>query len=41
MEKEGQIPFNVPQHPQLKTGTLRGIIKYAGITKKEFIDNDP
>ncbi|MCJ7610174.1 type II toxin-antitoxin system HicA family toxin, partial [Candidatus Bathyarchaeota archaeon] len=33
MLKEGHIPFNVPQRQELKPGTLRGIINYAGITR--------
>jgi predicted RNA binding protein YcfA (HicA-like mRNA interferase family) len=33
--------FNVPLHQELKRGTLMGIIAYAGLTKDEFIKNDP
>lgn len=33
--------FNVPLHQELKRGTLMGIITYAGLTKDEFIRNDP
>lgn len=27
----------VPMHPELKTGTLAGVLKQAGVTVEEFI----
>lgn len=33
--------FSVPLHPELKRGTLLGIIANAGMTKEEFLENDP
>jgi len=33
--------FSVPMHDELDTGTLLGIIEDAGMTKDEFIANDP
>jgi hypothetical protein len=33
--------FSVPLHDELDTGTLLGIIEDAGMTKEEFIANDP
>ena len=29
----------VPLHPELAVGTLRGILKLAGVTRDEFVDN--
>jgi predicted RNA binding protein YcfA (HicA-like mRNA interferase family) len=29
----------VPLHPELALGTLRGILKQAGVTREEFVDN--
>ncbi len=29
----------VPLHPELATGTLRSILKQAGVTIEEFVDN--
>ncbi len=36
---KGNIKVTTPL--KLKKGTLRGIIKDAGITVKEFLENDP
>jgi hypothetical protein len=33
--------FSVPMHDELDAGTLLGIIEDAGMTKEEFIANDP
>lgn len=33
--------FSVPLHDELDSGTLLGIIEDAGMTKDQFIDNDP
>ncbi len=33
--------FNVPLHQELKRGTLMAIITYAGLSKEEFIAQDP
>lgn len=34
---EGHIGCVVPVHPELAVGTLRGILKQAGITAEEFL----
>ena len=34
--KEGATPLIVPNHPQLDRGTLRAIIRAAGLTVPEF-----
>lgn len=34
--KEGKIGTVVPNHPQLKTGTLKGILKLARVSEKDF-----
>ena len=36
---EGQVGCVVPLHPELAIGTLRGILKQAGITPDELMDN--
>jgi len=33
----GAIGCVVPLHPELATGTLRGILKQAGVTQEDFI----
>jgi predicted RNA binding protein YcfA (HicA-like mRNA interferase family) len=33
--------FSVPLHDELDTGTLLGVIEDAGMTKEDFIANDP
>ena len=33
----GEIGCVVPLHPELATGTLRGILRQAGVTREEFI----
>ena len=35
---EGEIGTVVPDHKELAEGTLRGILKQAGITPDEFLD---
>ena len=35
---EGKIGTVVPIHPQLKIGTLKGILKQAKIDEQEFIE---
>ena len=37
--KEGQVGCVVPLHPELKIGTLKGILKQARITANEFMEN--
>jgi predicted RNA binding protein YcfA (HicA-like mRNA interferase family) len=31
-------PLTVPNHPEVARGTLRGIIRSAGLTVEEFLD---
>lgn len=39
MTKEGQrANLSVPQHKELSTGTLRALIRAAGMTVEEFLD---
>ncbi|MBZ5704622.1 MAG: type II toxin-antitoxin system HicA family toxin [Acidobacteriia bacterium] len=33
----GTIGCVVPLHPELATGTLRGILKQAGVSPEEFV----
>jgi len=35
----GDVGCVVPLHKELAIGTLRGILKQAGVTATEFIDN--
>ena len=35
---EGSTGCVVPLHPQLAVGTLRGILKQAGVTPKDFAE---
>lgn len=42
MKKEtekGEIGCVVPVHPELKVGTLGGILKQAQVTPEDFIEN--
>ncbi|MBZ5596827.1 MAG: type II toxin-antitoxin system HicA family toxin [Acidobacteriia bacterium] len=34
----GTVGCVVPLHPELATGTLRGILKQAGISPEEFVE---
>jgi len=36
---EGEIGCVVPLHRELAIGTLRGILKQAGVTPDEFVDS--
>ena len=36
---DGEIGCVVPLHRELAIGTLRGILKQAGVTHEEFIEN--
>ena len=36
--EQGTTGCVVPLHPELATGTLRGILKQAGIAPQEFIE---
>lgn len=36
---EGSIGCVVPLHKQLAVGTLRGILRQAGVTPDEFMEN--
>ena len=36
---EGEIGCVVPLHRELAIGTLRGILRQAGVTPDEFMDN--
>ena len=36
---EGAVGCVVPLHPELAIGTLRGILKQAGVTADEFMEN--
>ena len=36
MKCEGRQPLTVPRHKELKQGTLRSLIKDAGLTVEEF-----
>ncbi|MDD1428115.1 type II toxin-antitoxin system HicA family toxin [Dolichospermum sp. ST_sed9] len=35
----GELGCVVPLHPELKVGTLSGILKQAQVTPEEFIEN--
>ncbi len=35
----GEVGCVVPLHQELAPGTLRGILKQAGISSKEFVEN--
>jgi predicted RNA binding protein YcfA (HicA-like mRNA interferase family) len=34
----GTVGCVVPLHPELATGTLRGILKQAGVSPEEFVE---
>lgn len=36
---EGTVGCVVPQHRELAVGTLRGILRLAGVTPEEFLEN--
>jgi predicted RNA binding protein YcfA (HicA-like mRNA interferase family) len=36
---EGEVGCVVPLHQELKIGTLRGILRQARVSPKEFMDN--
>ncbi len=36
---EGEVGCVVPLHTELAIGTLRGILKQAGVTPDEFMEN--
>ncbi len=36
--RENEPPLSVPNHRELATGTLRALIKKAGLTVEEFIE---
>lgn len=36
---EGEVGCVVPLHRELAVGTLRGILKQAGVTPEEFMEN--
>jgi predicted RNA binding protein YcfA (HicA-like mRNA interferase family) len=36
--RRGSVGCLVPNHPELKTGTLSGVLKQAGITPEEFVE---
>ena len=36
--RRGSIGCVVPNHRELKTGTLSGVLKQAGVTPEEFIE---
>lgn len=36
--KRGEAGCLVPLHPEIKTGTLSGILKQAGVSTAEFIE---
>jgi predicted RNA binding protein YcfA (HicA-like mRNA interferase family) len=36
---EGEVGCVVPLHRELAIGTLRGILRQAGVTPDEFLDN--
>jgi hypothetical protein len=35
---DGVTGYVVPMHPELATGTLRGILKQAGVSAEEFTE---
>ncbi|MFQ6055559.1 MAG: type II toxin-antitoxin system HicA family toxin [Methanosarcinales archaeon] len=36
--RKHDIVISIPKHDQVKVGTLRQLIRVAGITKKDFIE---
>lgn len=39
MVKPGsRVNLSIPQHKELSTGTLRALIRYAGITVEQFLE---
>ena len=38
MDAGGARGCVVPLHPELATGTLRGVLKQAGVSVEEFVD---
>jgi len=38
LERSGRTPLTVPMHDELDRGTLRAILKAAGLTVEEFLD---
>ncbi|PAW69960.1 MAG: hypothetical protein B9S30_03490 [Verrucomicrobiia bacterium Tous-C5FEB] len=36
--KRGESGCVVPEHAQIKTGTLSGILKQAGVSAEEFVE---
>lgn len=36
--RRGSVGCVVPNHRELKTGTLSGVLKQAGITPEEFVE---
>ncbi len=36
---DGEIGCVIPLHRELAIGTLRGILKQAGVTQEQFIEN--
>jgi len=39
--KRGKTIVSVPFHKKIPKGTIRAIIREAGITLREFLENDP
>ena len=39
MTPEGAVGCALPMHQQLAVGTLAGILKQAGVSQDEFLDN--
>jgi len=37
-QKEGDVGCAIPLHSELKIGTLKGILKQAKVTEKEFLN---
>lgn len=33
-----RVNLSIPQHKELSVGTLRALIRYAGLTVEEFLD---
>jgi predicted RNA binding protein YcfA (HicA-like mRNA interferase family) len=38
LECPGRVPLTVPMHDEIDRGTLRSIIKAAGISVEEFVE---
>jgi len=38
MTPQGKVGTVVPMHPELKIGTLKGVLKLAGISPEEFAE---